>query len=124
MDYIQLNSLTVKHKFSMPMINELIDKLNGTNYFSRIDLSSGYHQIRVVESNIRQTVFKTHQGLYEFKVMPFSLTNAFAIFQSLMNEVFKRQLRDCVLVFFYDILVYSKDLITNCQHLKFVLEIL
>nr|GFB45089.1 putative reverse transcriptase domain-containing protein [Tanacetum cinerariifolium] len=123
-DYRELNKLTVKNRYPLPRIDDLFDQLQGSSIYSKIDLRSGYHQLRVREEDIPKAAFKTRYGHYEFQVMPFGLTNAHAVFMDLMNRVCKPYLDKFVIVFIDDILIYSKDEKEHEEHLKAILELL
>ncbi|GJY56572.1 putative reverse transcriptase domain-containing protein [Tanacetum coccineum] len=123
-DYRELNKLTVKNCYPLLGIDDLFDQLQGSGIYSKIDLRSGYHQLRVQEQDIPKTAFRTWYGHYEFQVMPFGLTNALAVFMDLMKQVCKPYLDKFVIVFIDDILIYSKDKKEHEEHLKAILELL
>jgi hypothetical protein len=121
-DYRALNEVTVKNKYPLPRIMDLFDQLRGASVFSKIDLRSGYHQLRIRPSDIPKTTFITKYGLYEFMVMSFGLTNVLAYFMYLMNSVFMDYLDMFVVVFIDDILVYSQNEQEHEEHLRKVLH--
>ncbi|GJV92818.1 reverse transcriptase domain-containing protein [Tanacetum coccineum] len=123
-DYRELNKLTVKNHYPLPRINDLFDQLQGSSVYSKIDLRSGYHQLRVKEEDIPKTAFRTRYGHYEFQVIPFGLTNAPAVFMDHMNRVCKPYLDKFVIVFIDDILIYSRNEKEHEEHLKTILELL
>ena len=119
-----MKKLTVKNKYLLPRIDDLFDKLKGASIFSKIDLRSRYHQLRIKDVDVHKTAFRTRYGHYEFLEMPFGLTNAPAAFMDLMNRVFRPHVDHFVVVFIDDILVYSKDRENHDTHLRVVLETL
>ncbi|GJV02129.1 putative reverse transcriptase domain-containing protein [Tanacetum coccineum] len=123
-DYREWNRLTVKNRYPLPRIDDLFDQLQGSIVYSKIDLRSRYHQLRIKEEDIPINAFRTRYGHFEFQVMPFGLTNAPAVFMDLMNRVCKPYLDKFIIVFIDDILVYSKDEEEHGKHLKIILELL
>jgi hypothetical protein len=123
-DYRQLNKMTIKNKYPLPRINDLFDQVGGAKVFSKLDLRSDYHQVRIKDEDIRKTMFQIRYGHYEFVVIPFRLTNTSTTFMCLMNNIFSQYLDKFVVVFIDDILVYSKTKEEHDEHLRIVLQML
>ncbi|KAL0551535.1 hypothetical protein IC582_010624 [Cucumis melo] len=123
-DYRELNKVTVKNRYPLPRIDDLFDQIQGATVFSKIDLRSGYHQLRIKDGDVPKTAFRSRYGHYEFIVMSFGLTNARAVFMDLMNRVFREFLDTFVIVFIDDILIYSRTEAEHEEHLRIVLQTL
>ena len=122
--YRELNKISIKNKYPLPRIGDMFDWLQGAGIFSKINLRSGYHQLRIKPKDICKTAFRIRYGHYEFTVMPFKLTNVPAAFIDLMNRVFRSYLDKFIVVFIDDILIYSKDKAKYANHLRTVLQTL
>ena len=123
-DYRQLNKDTIKNKYPIPRIDDFFDKLQGSSHFSKRDLRSGYHELRIRDSDIPKIAFRTQYGHFKYAVMLFGLTNAPSAFMVLMNIVFKQYLDLFVIVFIDDILIYSRNKEEHASHLRIIQQIL
>jgi hypothetical protein len=123
-DFRQLNNVTIKNKYPLPRIDDLFDQFKDAKIFSKIDLGSGYHQVRIKDEDIKKTTLRTRYGHYKFTVVPFGLSNAPIVLMCLMNGVFREYLDKFIIVFLDDILVYSKSKEENEKHLRMVLQVL
>ena len=122
-DYRALNAITIKNKYLLPWVDELFDQLHGASYFMKIDLRSGYHQVRIRIADIPKTTFRTRFGHFEFLVMPFGLTNALAMFMMLMDSVLRPYLSKFVIVFLDNILIYNASKEDHFKHLRQVFDL-
>ena len=123
-DYKKLNKETIKNKYHLPRIDDLFDQLRGGTMFSKIDLRTGYHQVKIKEEGVSKTTFRTIYGHYEFTSFPFGLNNALDTFMCLMNGIFLKYLDKLVIVFLDDVLVYSKTKKEHKEHLRLVMRVL
>lgn len=123
-DFRRLNALTIKNKYPLPIIEELLEELQGATWFTTLDLCSGFHQIRMTEGDEYKTTFQRHSGHYEYRVMPYGVTGGPATFQGIMNVLLEPLLRKCAVVFIDDILIYSKSWEEHLQHITEVLTLL
>jgi hypothetical protein len=123
-DYRGLNKITVKNKYPLPRIDELLDRISGAQYFTKLDLAKGYHQIRIVDQDIPKTAFRTRYGHFEFTVLPFGLTNAPATFMRMVNDIFQPYLDQFVIIFIDDFLIFSRTIEEHEQHIRAILDLL
>lgn len=123
-DFRRLNAVTVKNKYPLPLVEELLEELQGAEWFTTLDLCSGFHQIRMAAGDEFKTAFQTHNGHYEYKVMPYGVTRGPGTFQTIMNAILAPLLRICAIVFIDDILIYSKTWADHLQHISQVLQLL
>ena len=121
-DYHWLNKRTIRNRYPLPLLEEMLDRLGGAKVFSKIDLKSGYWQMLVCEQDILKTTFKTRWGLYEFLVMPFGVTNAPSQFMYLVRDILREYLDDFVIFFIDDILIFSHTIEEHCKHLRLVFQ--